>query len=169
MIPTTEIDIQTCTDLYEYRDGELFHKVARRGGVKAGGKAGHFCNTSGYYRVRILGKTYSVHRVIYAMHHGTCPSMIDHIDQDKTNNKIENLRECDKKENVVNSKVRIDNKYGYKGVTFHKASGKFAAQTMWNKKRLHLGLYQTPEEAALAYNKKMLELSPNFAKLNNID
>lgn len=168
MIHTSEIDIAKCIETFDYKNGNLYYKLIKKRGMKVGDKAGYFCKSTGYVKVKIEGKTFTLHRIIFAMHHGFCPKMVDHKNQDKLDNRIENLRPCSRQENVVNSKVRVDNPYGYKGVTFHKASGKFAAQTMWNQKRIHIGLFNTIEEAAQAYNSKLKELSPDFAQFNQI-
>lgn len=156
------------TDIFEYRDGELYRKKSMGSAFPVGSKVGGFDPSSGYYRTKVNGKSWLIHRIIYAMHNEELPEFLDHIDQDKLNNRIENLRPCTKSENVVNSRVRVDNSYGYKGVTFHKASGKFAAQSFISGKRVHIGLYHTPEEAALAYNEKAKELFGEFATLNQI-
>ena len=158
--------IATFTDIFEYRDGEIFNKVKRANSEPAGKIAGGFDKSSGYFRVGVKGKSYLVHRVIFAMHHGYLPKLVDHIDGDKLNNKIENLREATRGQNVVNSGVRCDNSFGLKGVTFHKASGKFAAQSFKDGKRVHIGLFSTPEEAGQAYNTKIKELFGDFARLN---
>jgi hypothetical protein len=164
-----ECDIPIFTDLFSYEDGQLYRKVKMGNAFPIGSLAGSIDPTTGYVRTKILGKSWSVHRIVFYMHHGYLPEFIDHIDRNRANNKIENLRPCTKSQNVVNSKVRTDNPYRYKGVTFHKASGKYASQSFIHGKRVHIGLFKTPEEAAIAYNEKAKELFGDFAVLNEIN
>lgn len=164
----SETDIQRFTDLFEYADGFLYRKVRMGSAFPVGSVAGSFDKSLGYWRTKVDGKSFLVHRIVYAICKGVLPKYVDHIDQDKTNNKIENLRECTKPQNVVNSQVRRDNPLGFKGVTYHKATNKFAAQTSKGGKRLHIGLYETPEEAARAYNEKAKEIFGDYAQLNKV-
>lgn len=64
--------------------------------------------SDGYYRMKFDGQFYRTHRVIFFMHTGTDPAelVVDHIDGDQLNNKIENLRACTQQENLWNSKSR---------------------------------------------------------------
>lgn len=130
--------------------------------------AGHHDKSSGYFKVKILGRSCLSHRVVFYLANGYLPTYIDHIDRNKLNNSPSNLRACDKPRNVVNSLVRKDNKFGYKGVTYHKAAKKFVAQTFTKGKRVHIGVYETPEEAAIVYNNKIRELFGEHAILNEI-
>jgi len=61
-----------------------------------------------------------------------------------------------------------NNLSGYKGVTLHR-KGKWKAKIQFNKKGIYLGLYDTPEEAAIAYNKAAKEYFGEFAKLNRCE
>lgn len=156
--------MQIFTDKFEYHpDGYLIHK----GGRRKGQQVGYYDRSSGYCRVKVGAKSYLLHRVIYLMHNPDHEGDIDHINRDKLDNRIENLRACNRPQNVVNSKVRSDNTTGYKGVIFHKASGKYQAQTMYFGKRVHIGLFETAEEAARAYDETVSKLFEGFATLNN--
>lgn len=73
-------------------------------------------NSNHYYVIKFDKKKYFNHRIVFFLHHGYCPDYIDHIDGNRSNNKIENLRECSKKENAYNSKLSKNNKSGHKGV-----------------------------------------------------
>ena len=83
------------------------------------------------------------------LHHGflTKGKCIDHIDGNPLNNKVENLRESNRKQNSQNSKLRSDNKSGHKGVYWHKKSGKWRVVIKANGKRHYFGLYENKEEA----------------------
>lgn len=93
--------------------------------------------------------------------------IVDHINRDVLDNQRSNLRFATRTENLAN----MGSKGGsskYKGVGFHKASGKWAAQIQCEKVKYHLGVYSSEIEAAIAYNKKALELFGEYAKLNEI-
>jgi hypothetical protein len=93
---------------------------------------------------------------------------IDHKDRDKLNNRMNNLRPATHQQNHYNQPLQKKSRTGYKGVQL-KPSGKYRARIMHNDRDIHLGYYDTPAEAAYAYNKKALELFGEFANLNKIE
>lgn len=127
-----------------------------------------FDKSSGYKRVRYQGKWLLSHRVIWEMFNGSFNHNIDHKNGDKLDNRIENLRPCNQSQNTINSSIRSDNTSGYKGVTWSKAANKWASQTMKDGKRVHVGVFENPKEAALAYNYKVLELFGEYGKFNEV-
>ena len=92
---------QRLKEIFDYADGMLLNKTIRRSQIKIGEPAGHQTKC-GYINIRVDGRMYKAHRLIFLFHHGYLPDFIDHIDCDKTNNKIENLRACSKSENGMN-------------------------------------------------------------------
>lgn len=121
-------------------------------------------NSNGHYQLKYHDCMYYLHRVIWIMHNGTIPpnTEVDHIDQDRGNNKIENLRLSTKSENLMNSKMRVNNTTGAKGVV-KRPSGMYAARIDLKGKRLNLGTYRTIEEASQVVEEKREELFGEFA------
>jgi hypothetical protein len=87
----------------------------------------------------------------------------DHINHDKLDNRKENLRICTASENMGNSSIKDGR---FKGVSFHKSLNKWEAYITKNYDHKHLGLFQSPEEAAHAYDAAAKKFFGNFAKLN---
>lgn len=73
--------------------------------------------TGCYHHTRFQGKIYRNHRIIFFLHHGYCSDCIDHIDGNKQNNKIDNLREATRSQNNQNQKLKKNNKTGIKGLS----------------------------------------------------
>lgn len=137
-------------DLFEYReDGNLIWKVSSNRKVKIGDVAGSW-NNLGYKRTRIENKEYGVHRLIFLYHHGyLTPGMeIDHIDGNPGNNRIDNLREATRSQNMLNGKIPSNNTSGVKGVSWDKSNSKWRAVIRVKGKNTILGRYTTLEEAA---------------------
>lgn len=119
----------------------------------------------GYVQVTVLGKQCKAHRLIWLMVHGELPKhQIDHIDGVRHNNRLDNLRLATNGENMRNRGRTRANTSGFKGVTFHKAAGKWMAQIMTNYKRVCLGLFPTPEAAHAAYLGAVEKYHKEFAR-----
>lgn len=147
-------------DIFTYEEGKLLNKKTKH----------EYCNLDrdGYIRVRILGKEYRAHRIIWTMFNGEIPEglLIDHIDGNVANNSISNLRLATRQQNKANSNG-IEDRELPKGVT-RNPSGKFRARLHHKGTTYSLGTFKTVEEAANAYNSKTLELNGEFAKVNII-
>lgn len=93
-------------------------------------------------------------------------STIDHIDGNGLNNTRDNLRLATVQENCFNRKTQQNSRTGYKGVSYYK--GKFMARITYSGTTLFLGLFDTKEEAARAYNRTATEYFGRFAHVNVI-
>lgn len=93
---------------------------------------------------------------------------VDHRNGDTLDDRRINLRQCTHAQNISNQKLQKSNKSGYKGVHFDKSRQKWMSYVTKDRKVYHLGRFSTPEEAAMAYNKKALELFGEYARLNQI-
>lgn len=136
---------QSLLDLFEYRDGNLVNRTTRSNRSLAGAVAGCI-NSQGYIAVRVSGRLYRAHRMVWIMHNGPIEDgmLIDHIDGDRKNNKIENLRLVTDQENMYNRK-NVD------GYTYSKKIKRYVAE-IWNSgKRHYLGCFKTEAEARNAY------------------
>ena len=146
----------TQAELKEYlyfnpESGIFTHIKTRSGAVKTGSIAG-YSNPKGYVTIEIKGSAYQAHRLAWLYTYGAMPNLhIDHINQIKSDNRIINLREATNAENKRNVGIKSTNKTGFKGVSFHKMSGKYQSHACFNGKGYYLGLYLTPEEASNAY------------------
>lgn len=112
-----------------------------------------------------MGRNHHVHRIIWFLVNGAWPKMhIDHIDGDKHNNRLSNLREASRSENNWNKGIYKSNTSGYKGVCFNTKSGRWQAQIKKHGVRKYLGLFDTPEAAADAYWIAAKEMHGEFAR-----
>jgi hypothetical protein len=118
---------------------------------------------TGYIMSRTTSRAVKLHRLITGAHEG---EYVDHIDGDPLNNTIENLRICTKQQNEFNQKRRIDNTSGYRGVCSYGKDGKYRAYINVSGKYIHIGVFDSSEEAAKAYDCKAAELYGEFARFN---
>ena len=130
--------------------------------VKANAMAGCL-NTNGYYQVRIKGKLYLTHRIIYYLLHQQDPGnqLIDHRISKQDNL---NIRIATYSQNSFHVKKQSGTTSKYKGVCWDR--NKWKARIRFEGVTYQLGRFKTETEAALAYDKKALELEPMFALLN---
>jgi hypothetical protein len=145
-------------ELFAYQDGELIYKKCR-GRQPAGSIAGTKHHT-GYYQISVDKKIYLKHRLVYQYHYGDLEQeqQIDHIDRNKSNNRIENLRAVDQTQNNYNTRTRKNNELGVRGVSTKAKSGKYYSRITHKGKIEYLGIYDTIEEAQQAYVKRYNDL-----------
>lgn len=135
---------------YDPESGIITWKTNHGPRVVVGAVAG----TRGQYiRIKIDGSYYMAHRLAWLITHGTWPTeQIDHRDEDKFNNRLSNLRLSSDTQNKQNVSVPYaSNTIGVQGVSYHKQHQKFHAQIQVNKRKIHLGYFDTPEAASQAY------------------
>lgn len=136
---------------YDGDTGRFLWRVSRRGRAKIGTAAGTL-GADGYLRILVDGGRYSAHRLAWLYVHGRWPSAdLDHANGNPSDNRIANLRECNKSENQQNRKPSKNSTSGYMGVTFVRSTGKYQAYIKRAGKQLHLGCFPTPELAHAAY------------------
>ena len=118
-----------------------------------------------YIQIRIEGKLYKAHRLVWLYVHGKWPKNdVDHIDGNSRNNRVENLREATMSQNLANrSAQNKNNTSGHRGVYFDKSKKKWCAEVTVVGKKLHLGTFSTIEQAALTAQRARLQHFGEFA------
>lgn len=136
--------------LFSYMpNGSLVRKVTTNPRAKQGTISGCL-NKAGYLRTTVAGRLYYNHHLVWLLFHGYLPKMLDHINGDRADNRIENLRECTQEENMRNCRNKKNNTTGIKGVTWRPTKGKFRARITVDQKEVCIGHYDTLEEASQA-------------------
>lgn len=131
--------------------------------------AGQECgcdNGAGYVVARINRVSIKAHRIAFAIFHGRWPDgMIDHVNGDKSDNRIANLREASRSQNLQNQRKRKGSSK-FKGVTWHSAANKWHSQIRLNKENHRLGYFDNEREAAEAYDSAAIAMFGEFARVN---
>lgn len=131
--------------------------------AKVGMRAGF--DMKGYVSVGFRREKIPLHHIVWAVAKGYWPKHeIDHIDLNRGNNGIANLREATHAENLRNVGIKKSNTSGLKGVSM--AGPSWRAQIVLVGRRIHIGCYPTKEQAHQAYAAKAAELHGAFARLN---
>lgn len=157
-----EINQEYVKNLFDYKEdditGYLIWKVDSGPNKLKGKITGSFSKSTRYYQVTIDNKHYQLHRIIFLWHHGYLPEYIDHIDRNRINNKINNLRETTSQNNNRNRKQQKSSS-GIKGIFWDKRRSKWRAQIRLNNKLYHLGRYNNLDDAVLARYEKEQEVN----------
>lgn len=148
---------------YDPKNGLFTWLKSMKGPAKKGMIAGAN-HSGGYVVIGFNGKGYLAHRLAWAFVHGSIEpeTQIDHINGNRKDNRIENLRACNHNDNCRNSKPRSHNKSGIKGV--RKMRSKWAARIRVDNKEIWLGCYDTPEMAKEAYDRAAQKYHGAFAR-----
>jgi hypothetical protein len=104
--------------------------------------------------VEVQGIVIGVHSIVWEMHNDPIPTgmIVDHIDRNPLNNLLSNLRLATIEQNNVNRSVQSNNKSGVRGVSWCKITNKWKAQISLNKRKIYIGVYETIDEAKIAYD-----------------
>ncbi len=147
-----KVDVEELRKVFRLKDGKLERLDTR---YKKGGKwvvVENKGNNNGYCQVRLNSTRIYYHTIVWLLTTGEdIPKgiQIDHINGNKTDNRFENLRLVSTRENQQNQKVHRAGKLS--GCSFHKHMNKYMARIGIGKKRIHLGYYDTEEEANNVY------------------
>lgn len=144
-----QLTYERAHELYECVDGVLFNKIGRQRAPK-GAEAGT-PDGNGYLVAMADGVRFKVHRIVWLMHHGVWPlQTIDHVNGDRSDNRIENLRDVDQVENSRNQKQRSTNSSGITGVHWNYIHRKWQASIYVMGKKIFLGRFSDIEAAGKA-------------------
>lgn len=145
-----KIKLSNC-EKYALVDDDLFEELNKRSWR---------LDVDGYVRT---GNYDRMHRIIAKTPKGM---LTDHINGNKLDNRLENLRNCTNQQNQANRGAPVNNRSGYKGVSQHHAGASFRAAITHHNKFIHIGAYPTAEEAARAYDEKAREFWGEYAYQN---
>ena len=161
MIPI-KITKEELHEKFEYVDGKLKYKTRPANRIKVGQEAGCAGGKNGYHQIHIKGRIYRTHQLIWVMFHGCIDTslIMDHINRDILDNRIENLRLVTVKQNAQNQAGK-----GYK--THNK--GRYSSVITVDGKSISLGTYGTKEEAHAVYLKAKEEYHPYYRSLNKLE
>ena len=136
-------------EAFEYRDGKLYWKINTNKSKKLIGKEAGCKTTCAYGSVNLDSKAYSIHKVIYCMHKGIMPTIVDHINLIRDDHRIENLRAADHHTNNYNKGVQKNNKLGMKNISWNKQNKKWWVQVIANGKKVVSLMFDDLELAQL--------------------
>ena len=144
---------------YDPASGEFRAKLDRPR-RPAGSVAGNL-RPDGYRCIRLKWRKYWAHHLAWFYVHGAWPAdHIDHVNGDRADNRISNLRECTVAQNNQNMAPRRDNSSGFVGVCWNARRGKYQANISVNGKTTNLGLFDDPFEAHRVYLEAKASLHP---------
>lgn len=147
---------------YNPDTGVFTRLITINGKAKKGDIAG-YNHSNGYKLITIDGCKIYCHHLAWLYMYGEWPKYIDHINGKPDDNRITNLRKSTHQQNMFNKKKYKNNKSGYKGTYWNNECQKWAASIRINGKNIHLGLYDSVEQAHQAYLEKAKNLFGEFA------
>jgi hypothetical protein len=150
---------------YDPLTGILIWKDNRSNMIK--GSIAGSVNSAGYKTITINSKTFRVQRIIWIMMFGYIPNdfFIDHVNGNKIDNRLENLRLATNSQNQQNRPAPKNNSSGYRGVTWHKQMNKWMARISHHGKRKLIGFFDSAEDAYKAYKNEAKEIFTHIDRL----
>jgi hypothetical protein len=141
---------QLVAECFVHREGKLYwKKVAHPNKQYLVGQEAGSIHQTGYRHVSWLGKVHKVHRLIFLLEYGYLPPEVDHINGDRQDNRLENLRPATRSENQCNRGVLANNTSGYPGVSWHRKSKAWVVRVMKNGKTVVQQYFKDVELAGL--------------------
>lgn len=143
----TQAQVSEC---FEYRDGSLYWRcVTHPNKSRWIDKPAGSMHKTGYRHITWMGKIHKAHRLIFLMHHGYLPPEVDHINGNRSDNRIENLRAANRSENQCNRPALANNTSGHPGVSWHQKSNAWVVRVMKNGKTVFSKYFKDLELAGL--------------------
>ena len=131
-------------------DTGIFIRKNTSGGKKKGTIAGTL-RKDGYIEIRFKGKKHLAHRLVWLYIYGYLPkNQLDHINHNRADNRLENLRESNDRINMLNKTLYLNNSSGVCGVNWYKPNNKWNAQIQVDGKKINLGYFVEFSEAVNA-------------------
>ena len=159
---STDLTAETLRALLDYElDGGIFRWRVSRQRIQIGAVAGAV-NSDGYIVIRINGTLFKAHRLAWLYTHGVMPTHdIDHLNGNKADNRITNLRDVSRSVNMQNqTRAGRGSASGLLGVSWNKRVERWHASIWVNKRKQHIGYFNTADEAHAAYLAAKLQLHP---------
>ena len=150
------LEYDPCTGIFTWKK-----KLSKR--ISIGGVAGSI-RKDNYLEIRIDTVINLAHRLAWLYVYGYFPDCIDHVNLNRSDNRISNLRESTMSQNASNCIIRSSNTSGYKGVSWNKKKKKWRAYITFNKKRIELGHFSDPLQAHQEYCSASKNLHKEFGR-----
>jgi hypothetical protein len=152
--------------IFTWNEREVLTIQDKTWNKKHAGKVTGYIRHNGYKVINLEGREYTCSRLAWFYIYKKWPTLeIDHINCDKLDNRISNLREASRSENAINKTTQSNNTTGYKGVWKRKNLNSWVAEIGKDGKRIKLGSFASPQEAHQAYLRASKELHGKFAKI----
>ena len=155
-------------ELFDFNsDTGVFTRTGRQKKCNVGDIAGCIAK-NGYITISVDSKRYYAHRLAWMYVFGFIPEQIDHVNRNRADNRICNLRPANHSLNESNKQTKSGCASKYRGVSIHKRTGMWRARIKKDKKEIHLGLFHSEIDAAKKYNEYALLHFGEYSVLNEV-
>jgi hypothetical protein len=151
-------------DLFDYKDGNLYWKNRPSTNKRDAGEKAGCLNGSGYEFIGLNNTRIVTHRLVFLYHHGYLPEFVDHIDGNRSNNNIENLRSATKSQNNCNKSKQSNNTSGTPNLYWDKANKKWQVYVTVNRKKVFSARIADRELAELVASEARRKYHGDFYK-----
>lgn len=153
-------------EILEYRKDGHFYWLTPTGSMKKDVPAGSY-DAAGYRTIRINGELYKEHRLVWLLHYDKFSNgEIDHINQIKNDNRVENLRDVSRSQNQYNKCSAKGSSSKYIGVSWNKSANKWMARIRVNGKEKYLGSFDNEIDAAKRRDEEIIKVGCQYCALN---